>query len=188
MTAPTEASSILTAAHPSADWMFLGIHVTQLTSDAGPMVVAEALLPAGASPPFHRHDDLDDSFYVLDGTMVVRCGDEVSLARPGTWVPFPATVPHTFRVIGQPARILLVHANDSFMKLVKAIGHPLRDGEQPTTTGGPSPETLATMMAEHGIQSLGPAMEADEAEAWLRRLGERTGCSGPPRRVIRSGL
>ena len=60
----------------------------------------------GRLPPAHVHADLDDSFYLLDGRMVIHCGDEVWEAGPGSWVQFPAGVPHTFRVLGGPARAL----------------------------------------------------------------------------------
>ena len=65
--------------------------------------MAEAVLPEGASPPAHLHAALDDSFYILEGRMVIHCGDDVWLAGPGSWVQFPAGVPHTFRVLGGPA-------------------------------------------------------------------------------------
>src|SRR5580704_5089638 len=108
-------------------WLFLGVLIDVLTEPDAPVTVAEGILPEGASPPAHVHADLDDSFYLLDGRMVIRCGDEVREAGPGSWVQFPAGVPHTFRVLGGPARALLVHANDSFMAAVREIGRPATD-------------------------------------------------------------
>lgn len=165
----------LSATNPTEldEWMFLGVRLRLLSHPDAPLLIAEAVLPEGASPPIHVHENLDDSFYILDGTMVVRCGDEVTLGTAGTWVPFPRTVPHTFRVIDQPARALLVHTNDSFMSAVRALGHPARPDEVPTTLGGPDPEELTRTLALHGIRNIGPSMEADEAERWLRHLGRR---------------
>ena len=155
------------------EWMFLGVRLRVLSGPDAPLLIAEAVLPEGASPPLHVHADLDDSFYVLEGAMVIRCGDEVSIGTAGTWVPFPRTVPHTFRVIDGPARILLVHANASFMSAVRALGHPARQDEVPTTVGGPDPEELTRTLELHGIRNIGPSMEADEAERWLQNLGRR---------------
>ena len=90
-------------------WWFLDTLVVEhlMASGTGP-VVLEMTLPAGAAPPLHLHHDLDDSSFVLDGRMVVRCGDQMLLARPGDWLSMPRGVPHAFRVVGdQPARILL---------------------------------------------------------------------------------
>jgi quercetin dioxygenase-like cupin family protein len=149
-------------------WMFLGVAVDVLTEPGAPVVVAEAELPEGASPPMHVHDRLDDSFYLLDGRLMVRCGNDVFLAERGTWVQFPKCVPHTFRVLDGPARILLVHADDSFILAVKAIGRPACDGDAPTTGGGPSAGKLEGLLAGHGITNVGPPIEQHDADAWLR--------------------
>ena len=153
-----------------ADWMFLGVRIKELTEPGDQPVVAEMWLPSGASPPLHVHDDLDDSFYLIEGRMVVRCGDEVTLAQDGAWVPFPAGVPHTFRVLGGTARALLVHKDYTFMRFVHAIGHPTRSGDDPTTEGGPSPDELSRVMAEHRMRNVGTPMEALEAQQWLDLL------------------
>jgi uncharacterized cupin superfamily protein len=121
----------------------------------------------------HVHHDLDDSFYLLDGQMVLRCGDEVWIAGPGEWVPFPRGVPHTFRVMGGPARVLMVHGNDSFMELVRDLGQPTEDRELGRRTEGPSPDELGTAMAAHDISVVGPCMEEDEARAILASLADR---------------
>ena len=130
--------------------------------------MAEGILPLGASPPLHVHDDLDDSFYVLDGRMVVRCGDDVFLATSGSWVQFPRQVPHTFRVLDGPARILMVHANDTFIQTVRAIGHPATDAL--AIPGGTSIDELNVAFAAHGITNVGPPMEQDDVEDLLRAL------------------
>ncbi len=149
-------------------WLFLGVDIEVLTAPGAPVLVARGVLPVGASPPFHVHDDLDDSFYVLDGDMVIRCGDDVWRATSGEWVQFPRGVPHTFRVLGRPAHILIVHAHDSFMGAVRAIGQRVRDdGDTVAPTQARSPEEIARAFAAHAITDVGPCMEQDEAERWL---------------------
>ena len=64
-------------------------------------VVLEMTLPVGSAPPLHVHDDLDDTWYILEGQMVVRCGDEQLVVGAGHWVSMPRGVPHTFRVVGE---------------------------------------------------------------------------------------
>lgn len=148
-------------------WMFLGVEVQILTVSDAPVAVAEGVLPEGASPPLHVHADLDDSFYLLDGQMVVRCGDEVTIATAGSWVQFPSGVAHTFRVMGGPARILMIHANDTFIHAIRTIGRPASENDVPTTTGGPTIGDLDQALAAHHITNCGPPMEQDEAERWL---------------------
>jgi quercetin dioxygenase-like cupin family protein len=157
-------------------WLFLGVLVTELTAPGAPVTVAEAIVPEGASPPAHVHASLDDSFYVLDGRMVIHCGDDVWEAGPGSWVQFPAGVPHTFRVLGGPARILLAHANDTFLAAVRQIGRPATSTDAPDARPGPTIAELDRAFAAHGITNVGPPMEQDEAE---RHLGQLAGAAGP---------
>ena len=118
-------------------WLFLGVLIDVLTEPGAPVTVAEGILPEGASPPAHVHAALDDSFYILDGRMVIRCGDDVWQAGPGSWVQFPAGVPHTFRVLGGPARVLMVHADDSFLAAVRAYRPPGHRHRRPGRPAGP---------------------------------------------------
>ena len=53
-------------------------------------IVLEMTLPVGSAPPLHVHDDLDDTWYILDGEMVVRCGDDELVVGAGHWVSMPA--------------------------------------------------------------------------------------------------
>ena len=79
-------------------WWFLDLLVIERRCVPGmETIVLEMTLPVGASSPLHVHDDLDDSWYVLDGEMVVRSGDDVSVIGAGHWVSMPRGVPHTFR-------------------------------------------------------------------------------------------
>jgi mannose-6-phosphate isomerase-like protein (cupin superfamily) len=162
-------------------WIFLGVRFDILTGPHAPVAVAEGLLPQGASPPLHAHTDLDDSFYVLDGRMVVRCGDDVAIATAGSWVQFPSGVPHTFRVIDRPARILLVHADNSFIHAITTIGRPASGDDTPTTTSGPTIDEFNQAPAAHRITNLGPPMEQDEAEHWARALAQPTPRTSAPR-------
>jgi quercetin dioxygenase-like cupin family protein len=160
----------MTGAPGPRRWLFLGVQVDVLTEPGAPVTVAEAVLPEGASPPAHVHAALDDSFYILDGRMVIHCGNDVWLADRGSWVQFPAGVPHTFRVLGGSARVLLVHADDSFLAAVQQIGRPAGATDVTGATPGPTIGELDLAFAAHGITNVGPAMEQAEAERLLGQL------------------
>jgi quercetin dioxygenase-like cupin family protein len=151
-------------------WLFLGVLIDRLTEPGAPVTVAMAIVPEGASPPAHVHAGLDDSFYLLDGRMAIHCGDEVWEAGPGSWVQFPAGIPHTFRVLGGPARALLVHANDSFMAAVREIGRPATETDIAEITQDLTIDELDRAFAAHGITNVGPPMEQAEAERLLGQL------------------
>lgn len=133
-------------------------------------VVLEMTLPVGAAPPLHVHDDLDDTWYILEGQMVVRCGDEELVVGAGHWVSMPRGVPHTFLVVGErEARILLVHDNASFRDFIRELGIPARTLTVPTPPILPSMEELARAASAHDLRPIGPPLSAEEAGAVLAK-------------------
>lgn len=72
------------------------------------MFLSETVVAPGfPGPPPHVHDRLHDMFFVLDGTLKMRLGDEELDIGPGTFVCVPPGVVHTFsNPSDQPARFL----------------------------------------------------------------------------------
>jgi quercetin dioxygenase-like cupin family protein len=133
---------------------------------ATPPLVIEVTIPPGGSPPLHVHDDLDDCSYLLDGALAVRCGERSFRADPGHYLPQPRGVPHTFRVLGsRPARMLLVHGDDSFLRLIRSLGVPARSRALPSGMAAVAIETLERALREVGVSVVGPSMTAAEADA-----------------------
>jgi quercetin dioxygenase-like cupin family protein len=65
---------------------------------SGSFFLAESTLAPGfAGPPPHRHRELHDMFYVLEGTLTLRLGDQEIEAGPGSFACVPPGVVHTFR-------------------------------------------------------------------------------------------
>jgi mannose-6-phosphate isomerase-like protein (cupin superfamily) len=60
--------------------------------------------------PLHVHHADDEAWYVLEGTLRFRLGDEVFEAGPGSAVMAPKGTPHAYGNArrGEPARYLLV--------------------------------------------------------------------------------
>jgi len=59
----------------------------------------------------HTHPDHVDAFYVLEGQIEFRVGDEPRVAGPGTFVAAPPDSVHGFRHAGpEPIRFLNLHA------------------------------------------------------------------------------
>jgi quercetin dioxygenase-like cupin family protein len=147
-----------------------GVLIGVLTEPGAPVTVAEGILPEGTSPPAHLHAALDDSFYILEGRMVLHCDDRIWQAGPGSLVQFPAGIPHTFRVLGGLARILMIHADDSFLAAVRQIGRPATGADVPDATPGPATAGLDRAFAAHGITNFGPPVEHAEDERLLGQL------------------
>jgi mannose-6-phosphate isomerase-like protein (cupin superfamily) len=75
-------------------------------STGGALSVFETMI--GAGPPLHVHDREDECFYVLDGELSIRCGDDTFDAPPGSFVFLPRGRPHRFWAKDQAARLLLI--------------------------------------------------------------------------------
>src|SRR5215210_3595805 len=59
--------------------------------------LGEAVVEPGfPGPPPHVHDRLYDMFYVLDGALTMRLGDETTELPSGSFVCVPPGVVHTF--------------------------------------------------------------------------------------------
>jgi hypothetical protein len=128
-------------------------------------MVIELTVPAGGSPPLHVHHDLDDNFYLLDGRLAVRCGDETSVVEAGTFVEVPRGVSHTFRVLGhRAARMLSVHNDDSFLRFAQILGEPARSLTLPLDMPAVEFETITRAAAQTGTTIIGLSMSATEAE------------------------
>ena len=80
---------------------------------------------------------------------------------------FPARVPCTFRVLGGPARVLMVHADESFMAAVRQIGRRATGTDIAEVTPDLTLAELDRAFAAHGITNVGPPMEQTEAERHL---------------------
>jgi mannose-6-phosphate isomerase-like protein (cupin superfamily) len=136
-------------------------------------VVLEMTLPVGSAPPLHVHDDLDDTWYILEGEMVVRCGDDEMVVGAGHWVSMPRGAPHTFRVVGDhDARILLVHDNASFRDFVRDVSTPAMARVVPTEPHFPPMEEMARLAVLHDLRPMGPPMSVDESAAVLAAVVE----------------
>ena len=96
--------------------------------------------------------------------MVVRSGDETVVARPGTYVVVPHGVEHTFRVLSKsPAKLLLVHDDDSFLRFIESVGTPTTELRiPPPGEFDVDVDTIVRISAEHGALIVGPSLEEQD--------------------------
>lgn len=92
-------------------------------STGGSLTLIESHTTGGA--PMHVHSRDDEFFYVLEGTLTVRCGDEVFEAGPRSFVSLPRGIPHGWDVVGESATLLMITAPaglDEFLAEYHAAG------------------------------------------------------------------
>jgi mannose-6-phosphate isomerase-like protein (cupin superfamily) len=97
---------------------------------AGRFFLSEGVLEPGfQGPPLHVHRELHDMFYVLEGTLTLRLGDEVRQAGPGTFVCVPPGSPHTFSNPSEvPVRILNFNVPGGFEGYMRDLGAAAAEG------------------------------------------------------------
>ncbi len=78
----------------------------------------------GFGPPLHIHSREDEAFYVLEGRIRFRQGDDEFVAGPGTWVWGPRGVPHAFKVESESARALVIVTPAGFERMFEEGGAP----------------------------------------------------------------
>lgn len=133
-------------------------------------VVLEMTLPVGHAPALHVHDTLDDTWYILEGEMAVRCGDDEYVATAGHWVSMPRGVAHGFRVVGdRPARILAVHDNTTFRDFVSELGEPTAERVPPPSPSFPTMDELGRVAQANDLKPVGPPMTEEQAQAIIGR-------------------
>lgn len=95
--------------------------------------------------PLHRHLECDEAWYVLEGTLVVRCGDEDHIVPAGSAAFVPRGMPHTYwNPNPAPVRYLLIMTAKT-AALIEAI-HSTEDR---------SPEGLRALFAKYDAEFLG---------------------------------
>ena len=52
------------------------------------------LPPGGGMPYFHLHHEMEEAFYVREGTIEYTCGDQTILAKAGSMIQIPSGVAH----------------------------------------------------------------------------------------------
>jgi quercetin dioxygenase-like cupin family protein len=62
--------------------------------------------PGFPGPPPHRHREMTDAFFVLEGTLTLSLGDETIEAPAGSFVLVPPGNPHTFSEVRHRAGLV----------------------------------------------------------------------------------
>ena len=109
--------------------------------------LGEATLEAGfAGPPPHVHERLHDMFYVLEGTLTMRLGDDTTELAEGSFVCVPPGVVHTFSNPG-PKRVRLLNFNTP-----AGWENYMRDLRAALEKGTPSPEEIGQIASRYDFR------------------------------------
>jgi quercetin dioxygenase-like cupin family protein len=128
----------------------------------GRFALIEFLFPGGASPPRHTHPQ-DESYVVLDGRLTVEAGERRLEIGPGATAVVPMSVPHTFRVDSETARVLVLSTPAGIERMVRDASIPAAAPTlPPPDTPRPSPDELMAIFEAHGQITTGPPLGPDD--------------------------
>ncbi|MDX6697000.1 MAG: hypothetical protein QOE65_397 [Solirubrobacteraceae bacterium] len=119
---------------------------------------AEFNAPPRFGPPLHVHSIEDELLQVLEGDVRVVCGDCDVVVGPGGFAYLPRGVPHTFRVLDRPARMLAVFTPGGLEEMFARSGVP-SEVERLPEEGEAPPASLEALTAEYGVEHVGPPLE-----------------------------
>jgi quercetin dioxygenase-like cupin family protein len=154
---PATLRPYVRSAEPGNSFWYVGQLMSALAEGedtGGRLTVYEILFPPDSGPPVHVHEREDEAFYVLEGSLSVRMGDEEFEASAGSFTFQPRSIPHAFRSSSDGARVLLLVVPSGFENFFHALSRPAEAMALPPPAGSPSPEQMAQMeatLAEHGV-------------------------------------
>jgi quercetin dioxygenase-like cupin family protein len=153
--------------------------------------------PASPGPPAHVHDAMVDTFFVLEGELAMRVGDETIAAPAGTYVVVPPRVVHAFaNPADTPARFLSMHVPGGFEQYFRDLagGAVLAPGaydyREPTPADARTGAFVTgpgggTPIGHQGLRVRTGGEETGERFALLEFVAAPRS-QGPPRHVHRS--
>lgn len=105
------------------------------------------IVPGFPGPPPHVHRGIHDAFYVLEGTLTLRVGDETVEAQPGTFACVPPGVIHTFSNLSDaPVRFLNINSPGGWEAYLRELA-----GAMPSE-GPPDPAVIADIAAKYDYE------------------------------------
>jgi uncharacterized RmlC-like cupin family protein len=102
-------------------------------------------------PPEHVHHAHDEAYYVLDGTLAMKAGEQRITATAGTFVFVPRGTPHTFlNLATRRSRMLVLSSPGGIEAYFEALRpHMWVLGDR---------ADLRTLPGQHDVEIVGPPL------------------------------
>lgn len=117
----------------------------------------EDIVPPGSGPPAHFHTKEDETWYMLEGDLVWKVGDQEFNATKGSFVHLPRLVPHTFaNKSDKPAHMVLTYAPAGFEMWFLQVGKEVKNlAESPPKPTKEDIELALRLSKQYGVVFLG---------------------------------
>jgi quercetin dioxygenase-like cupin family protein len=121
--------------------------------------------PPGIATPLHVHTHEAEAFYLLDGHLTYRAGEQLLHLSEGDFIYLPRGVPHAFRVTGtSPMRCLALTVPGRLLSLYDEVGIPAKERRLPGEDGLSMAEEIGRwnqVGPAYGLQVVGPPIPED---------------------------
>lgn len=164
----TNFSPVRTVVHRPAGtgpstWAMGSLFEHLLTADeSGSLGVSLVTQPPGIATPLHRHTYEDEAFFLLDGTMTYRAGEDDFWLAEGDFLWLPRGLPHAFRVTGtRPVRFVAFADPGNLLALYDEVGIPARARHVPGDDGLPMSVEIPRwneVGPRYGLEVVGPPL------------------------------
>jgi len=111
----------------------------------------EAIITPLQGPPLHLHHEQDDTFFVLEGILMVQVDDEWFDLHAGDLVCAPKGVPHTFANVGKaPVRVINIMTPGGCDRVM--------EDDASLLAGRPDPQVFEEVAHKHKLAFVGPSI------------------------------
>jgi mannose-6-phosphate isomerase-like protein (cupin superfamily) len=114
----------------------------------------ESVIPPGEGPRVHVHPDNEEAFYLLEGELLLRVGDQEQTIGSGTFALVPRGTAHAFTNQGTTsARMLTIMSPpmDRYRSALTELMAALLPGS-PRTIESLDPAVVRAVQAQYGVR------------------------------------
>ena len=155
--APSVAPILCAAGEGERRWWYGGgVFTWKITAEqsGGAFMMCEDEMEQGKVTPLHTHPLSDETFYLLEGEILVHLDGVEHTVGAGGVMFAPRGLPHAFLVVSPTARMLTMHTPGACQEFFTDASCPLMDGE---SAGEVDFDKVRESAAKNpGIELLGP--------------------------------
>jgi quercetin dioxygenase-like cupin family protein len=97
----------------------------------GAFMIWEDVMEGGKVTPLHQHPEADETFYLLDGEILLHIDGQERRVGPGAIAVLPRGVPHAFMVTSPEAKMLCFQNPAGGEAFYVEASDPMRKGDLP---------------------------------------------------------
>jgi quercetin dioxygenase-like cupin family protein len=95
----------------------------------GSYATMEVRVGPHSGPDSHIHEDAEEQFYVLEGDLTVKVGDQTFEVSPGDFIHIPRGTTHSFKNKDTNARLLATFSPGAEGDIFVKAGQPVNEDE-----------------------------------------------------------